>query len=173
MMRIRGMKAPVVAAVAIGGIVAGLSLPAAANEARHLISGSSIKKHSIPGNRLKNHTISGKQVKPLQWHKLTLQNGWEVADSGVEGAPAYAVDAQGLVHLKGTLDGGSSSTAFTLPAKLHPVHELFVTVDEASAETGRLHILPDGTVSIESDPDHLTAASDFTSLEGASFWPGR
>lgn len=171
-MRVHGMKSASIAAIAIGGMVVGLSVPAVAHEARHLINGSSIKKHSISGNRLKNHTITGKQVKPLQWHRLTLQNGWQIADGGAEGAPAYAVDAQGLVHLKGALQNGTS-IAFTLPAKLHPVHELWVVVDEALAETGRLNIFNNGAVVIEDDPDHSGAATDFTSLEGATFWPGR
>jgi hypothetical protein len=174
-MRVRQIRTASVVAVAIGGLVVGLSLPAAAREAKHMINGDSIKKESIPANRLEEHSIGGKQMQPLKWHKLTPKNGWTGADDGLEGAPAWAIDAQGLVHLKGSLDGSASTSdvALTTPKPAKPKHELFLAMDTSLGTTGRLDIKPDGTVEVADDFDEPGSSTDFTSLEGVTYWPGK
>jgi hypothetical protein len=123
--------------IAVGGLIVGLAAPAAGREASHLISGTTIKKHSIAGDRMKNNTLTGKQIKestlgtvpraktlpPLKWHPIThFLNGWKAApkDAGTLSV-AYAVDAQGVVHLRGAITGGiEGDNAFALPAALAP-----------------------------------------------------
>jgi len=128
----RRMTTSSILVAAVVGLIVGLALPAAGRTASQLINGASIKEHSIAGNRLEHNTITGKQVKesslgivprartlsPLVWHPITPINGWADGHIGTPSyrSPAYAVDAQGLVHFRGTLDGGGSGTvAFTLP----------------------------------------------------------
>jgi hypothetical protein len=172
--RIQHVKTATVAAVAVGGMVVGLSLPAAAREAKQVISGSSIKKGSIPGNRLKAHGVTAKQIQPLKWHKLTLRHGWVTGDKGLEGSPAYAIDAQGVVHLTGSLDGegSSSTTAFVMPKAARPHHDQYLAIDSSNASTSRIDILLNGAATVEIDPDHTGDAIVFDSLDGVTYWPG-
>jgi hypothetical protein len=130
--------------LAAGGLVVGLALPAAGHEAKHLISGSTIKQHSIAGNRLKNNTLTGKQIKEstlgtvprataatklpaLKWHSVTLLNSWNDAGAAAGEPPVgYAVDAQGIVYLRGSIDEGVSAEAFTLPANIASATDGFI-----------------------------------------------
>jgi hypothetical protein len=171
------MKAATLSAVAIGGLVAGLAMPAAARETKHLINGNSIKKDTVTGKQIKESSLGtvpkAKRLPPLSWHELVIVGGWKTADSGHEGAPACAVDAQGFVHLKGSIhDGLTNTVALKLPAKARPAHTLFVAVDEDSSTTGRLYIYPNGDVQVLDDPDSPGSAGLFTSLEGVVLWPG-
>lgn len=142
-MNIRRFKPSGTVLVAAVALVIGLEAPAMAhqvNVAAHKISGSSIKEHSIKGNRLKSNTLTGKQIKEstlhivptakraetlpaLKWHTIThFLNGWK-RDTGDTGtlSVAYAVDAQGVVHLRGTITGGTAGQdAFALPAAVAP-----------------------------------------------------
>jgi hypothetical protein len=156
--------------IAAAGLVIGLAIPAAAHEASSLINGNSIKIGSIPGNRLVNNGLTGKQINestlgtvpraktaatlpPLQWHPITtLENGWvAVTASGGPGAPAYAVDAQGIVHLQGAIgySGTSGQPAFTLPANLSKRSALWLApIVCAGPAIGYVSITTDGTVTI-------------------------
>jgi hypothetical protein len=120
--------------IAAGSLIVGLAMPAAAHEAGHLINGATIKPHSIAGNRLKNNTLTGAQIKEstlgvvpkaakaatipaLTWHPLLLDTNWAAEMGGR--VPAYAVDAQGIVHLRGTLVSvNQTEPAFTLPVSV-------------------------------------------------------
>lgn len=142
-MKLRSLKPSATVLVAAVALVIGLEAPAMAHQvkvAAHRVSGSTIKKHSIAGNRLKHNTLTGTQIKestlgtvprattatklpPLKWHPIThFLNGWK-RDTGDTGtlSVAYAVDAQGVVHLRGTITGGTAGTdAFALPAAVAP-----------------------------------------------------
>jgi hypothetical protein len=154
--------------LAAGGLVVGLALPAAGHEAKHLISGSSIKKHSIAGNRLKANTVTGAQVKEstlgtvpaakaaatvpaLVWHALTLNSGW--TDVGAPARPVgYAIDIQGLVHLRGEVQclvpTACNIDVFTLPTVVRPDVELDFPVVTASENIGDLDISPTGDTTV-------------------------
>ena len=41
------------------------------------------------------------KLRPLAWHGLSLANSWSALVG--DRAPAYAVDAEGIVHLRGAL----------------------------------------------------------------------
>jgi hypothetical protein len=170
--------------LAAAALLVGLAAPAVAHQATtiaHKISGTSIAKHSIPGNRLKAHTVAGKQIKPhsvtskqikaLTWHPITsFENGW-VAYGTPERAPAYAVDAQGIVHLRGALKAGTDSGAFTLPASILPSG---IALNEpllvgSSGDLGLIQI-NGGVASIRpGDGTSSTAPASFTDLEGVTW----
>jgi hypothetical protein len=150
-----------------------------------VISGSDIKSHSISGSKLKSNTLTGKQIKEstlgvvpeaktlpaLVWHPLTLQNGWVNYWSGYsDSVPAYAVDAQGIVHLRGAIhDGTINSVAFALPTSLDPTYGLNLTADENAGTTGRIQISTIGDVYIEDDPADSGSGTAFTSLDGITW----
>lgn len=119
---VRRIGAVPAALIAIAALVVGLAAPAAAREAKHLISGSSIKKHSIAGNRLKNGTLTGKQIKPnsitgAQVNESTLgtvPNASKLdglSASAFRGKPMWAyVEADGTI---GAQSGGITDEAIS------------------------------------------------------------
>jgi hypothetical protein len=175
--------------LATGGLVVGLALPAAAHEASSLINGKSIAVRSLPGDRLKNNTLTGKQIKEstlgtvpkakhlpaLVWHRLTLKNGWVSGSIATPGyrAPAYAVDAQGLVHFRGTMAGGNAGTvAFTLPKALRPKKGLFISSPmlASGAKEALLTITATGAMPGPGDASS-TDVTDLSILEGIVYDP--
>jgi hypothetical protein len=177
--------------VAAGCLVIGLAAPAAARQAGHLINGDSIKAHSIAGNRLKANTVTGADVKEstlgtvprakaattlpaLRWRALTLVHGW--ANLGAAGYlnAAYAVDAQGVVRLRGSISGGTSGdVAFSLPGSVlsHAANfYLTDTVDESigAPQAGELEVTDGGFVPLPGIAPGGAAVSS-TDLAGVTF----
>ena len=73
------------------------------------------------------------------------ENGYTTI-SGYD-APAYAIDAQGIVHLSGAMTGTAGQTAFTLPRDARPDAFKWLTVnDNGPSEFGALFIDPSGFV---------------------------
>jgi len=113
-------------------------------------------------------------VKDLKYKDLDLKNGWSA--SGSSGyTPGAALDAQGIVHLRGAIaqniaDGDNFAQ---LPGALRPDASVFVVVDLSAANQGRLSISPDGamTVAVEQGGP-VTAHKLFTSLDGVTFEAG-
>lgn len=101
---------------------------------------------------------------PVQ--KLTLMNGW-VSENGTysTGNPGVAVDGNSVVHLSGSLGGGSSDTeAFTLPAGDAPASNIYVDTYTVGNTVGYLIISTSGAAfPIGSD------VSGYTDLAGISF----
>ncbi|MEA2643355.1 MAG: hypothetical protein QOG08_381 [Chloroflexota bacterium] len=99
---------------------------------------------------------------------LTLQNGWTNAPFGTRNAAAKSIS--GIVHFAGAIaTSGTNTVAFTLPAALRPVTNVYVKVDLCSAHNGRLLIAATGVVTVQAVD--FTQAQCFTSLEGVSFNP--
>lgn len=97
-------------------------------------------------------------------HKLALKNGWTSSQpSYATGDPSYAISG-GVVYLSGSLNGGSSKLAATLPKAARPAHQMFVSVYTFDGATGWLQILPDGQVEIFG-----TGARAYTSLANISY----
>jgi hypothetical protein len=63
----------------------------------------------------------------------------------------------------------TSAVAFTLPAALRPLTDVYVPVDLCNATNGRLHITSGGVVDVEAEGGTFSNAQCFTSLDGASF----
>ena len=95
---------------------------------------------------------------------LTLVNGWTPAELST---PAVG-DINGIVHLTGSIEHGTSPVAFTLPAGFRPATEVYVPVDMCNTAKGRLDIAPSGVVSVQAEGP-FSDAQCFTSLDGASF----
>jgi hypothetical protein len=173
--------------VATGGLVVGLAVPAAGREASHLINGSSIKPHSVAGNRLKDNTLTGKQVKEstlhmvpkakraetlpaLKWHSVTLLNHWHDAGAAAnEPRVGYAVDAEGIVHLRGSINQGTSAAAFTLPPSvLSGSVGFIIPVAISGTDLGYLEFADNNVLALSGANSPGTAAID-TDLDGVSF----
>lgn len=171
--------------------VVGLTGPADAHVVGKLanrIDGSSIQKHSMPGNRIVSNSVTGKQVaestlghvpyatkagtaaklRPLAWHDLTLANGWSALLG--DRAPGYAVDAEGIVHLRGAMCCGTAIQAFTLPAKARPGKVAYLLAFSQGAYAAELAIQPTGAAYIYSGGGAPpTSSTSLTSLEGVTF----
>jgi hypothetical protein len=171
--------------------VVGLTAPAGAHAVRGLapqIDGSSIKKDSMPGNRIVSNSVTGTQIaestlghvpyankagtaaklSPLVWHKLTLAGGWSVISN--DGAPAYAVDAQGIVHLRGAICCGTGTQAFSLPAGARPSKIAYLLVFSQGAYAAELAVLPTGKAYLYPGAGApSTSTTSLTSLDGVTF----
>ena len=97
-------------------------------------------------------------------HPLALRNGW-TSDQPVYGTgnPAYAI-SNGVVYLAGSLHGGTSQVAFTLPKAARPAHGMYILVYTLGGTYGWVRILPTGRVEIGG-----TSSAGYTSLAGISF----
>lgn len=177
-----------VIAVAVA-LVIGLEAPAMAHQVAdvaHRISGTTIEVHTLPGDRIKGNTVTGRQIAEstlatvprartipaLKWHDITaFKNGWSNLGGG-RAAAAYAVDAQGSVHLRGAIQGTTSGTiAFTLPAAISSTRILAVPV-VVDGSFGLLSI-KDGDVLPEDGTGSPVGSAIFaTSLAGVTFSTG-
>jgi hypothetical protein len=97
---------------------------------------------------------------------LVLQNGW--GDAGFTTSHAMVQESNGIVQFRGSIEGGTTSLAFTLPPALTPTTNVFIPVDMCNATKGRLLIQPTGAVSVQAEST-FTNAQCFTSLDGAQF----
>jgi hypothetical protein len=88
----------------------------------------------------------------LKFTNLTLKNGW-VSLPSASGAAQYAVDAQGVVHLRGgiTRSSGTSLNPFRVPEAIRPSLDQFMAIGLYNAETGRLRIASDGEAFVADD----------------------
>jgi hypothetical protein len=99
---------------------------------------------------------------------LTLENGWVTTGFNTR-APGVG-NHGGIVRFQGAMQTlGTNLRVFTLPTHLRPATIAYSPVDLCNAQKGRLAIYPDGVVYVETLPGGLSAATCFTSLEGASF----
>lgn len=146
---------------------------------------SLVAKRTLSGNRLRLNTVTRKEVAEgtlrkvpkanlayhlpaLVWHKLTLVNDWHTSDSFR--APAWAVDAQGIVHFRGAMSEAlpTSATFTTLPAAIRPAKDVDVETGALNAAPARLNIMPNGSVVVQ-DTAGGANARGFTSLDGVTF----
>jgi hypothetical protein len=103
---------------------------------------------------------------PLGFSTLSLKNSWVSENSAYDsGNPAVAIDSEGIVHLSGSMAGGSYDTvAFVLPSADRPPAAIYVNTYTNEGTTGSLLI--------EKNGDVLPFGSDvatYTSLAGITF----
>ncbi len=107
----------------------------------------------------------------LVFHPLTLLNGAKSAQSYGTGAPQYAVSAEGVVYLAGSLMGPSNQSlpAFVMPKSARPgYYDCFSVYSEEGAQViGALHIYANGQALVQGP-----GTSDFYSLSGVSYVVG-
>jgi hypothetical protein len=102
------------------------------------------------------------------WHALSLTAGWQ--DGGFNTpTPAYYVDAQGVLHLRGDVINGSiHAPVFTLPKGARPAHTIFLSVFADNGESGGLTVNPNGKAFLR-DNNSGALVSNWTSFDGVSF----
>jgi hypothetical protein len=170
--RIKPSGTVLIAAIAL---VIGLEAPAAAHQIAHKISGSQLKPNTVTGKQIKESTLGtvpratrARTLPALVWHPITtFENDWDNFQNGTYLA-AYAVDAQGIVRLRGAIIGGTQEAAFKLPKKLAGAAFLEVPVQRAHG-VGEFFLNPDGTVDISTNPGDDNATNTLADLDGVSF----
>ena len=147
---------------------------------------SLIAKRTLSGNRLRLNTVTGKEVAEgklgrvpkanlaahvpaLVWHTLTLINDW-TNFYGPERRPAWAIDIQGIVHLRGdiTESSGTDPHFATLPAAARPVDQVYLSAMLGAADLGRVTIDPAGQMFVAATSNQANAR-DLTSLDGITY----
>jgi hypothetical protein len=105
----------------------------------------------------------------LVWHKLTLVNDWENANSNLR-APAWAVDAQGIVHLRGGMDetAAISGKFTTVPVAIRPTVSVWMATSLLGGQPGSIAIDPLGRA-YAFDPTLGGNERSFTSLDGVTY----
>jgi hypothetical protein len=193
-MRVHGLAALPLLLIAVAGLVVGLALPAAARETSHLINGSSINAHTISGSKLENNTVTGKQINEstlgtvptarsaqtassaktipaLVWHPVIFAAGWSNYDA--KRPAAYAIDAQGIVRLRGAVNCASlpcDPPMFVLPTAATPEVPVNVLIDTVNDSVSDLLILVNGDVSaLPTSGSSSEDIDDYSSLDGVSY----
>lgn len=116
-----------------------------------------------------------KSLPALTWAPITLANGWKPYGGSFGGEPAYAKDAEGFVHLTGTLNGTSSTslTIGTLPAGFRPSAGAWIPVGSSKGSFNpypvNIWIQINGQMTLVNGEG---ANNAFVSLEGAEFYVG-
>jgi len=147
---------------------------------------SLIIQRTLSGNRLRLDTVTGSEVKEsslgtvpkatlaqtlpkLVWHDLTLTNGWIPASART---PGWAIDAQGLVHLRGEIGNHTSvgQAIATIPAPGAPQETIYLTSIAQGWTHGSVTITATGQMFAE-DNQGGQAAAAFTSLDGLTYSP--
>jgi hypothetical protein len=102
------------------------------------------------------------------WHALSLTGDW--LDGGFNTpTPAYYVDAQGVLHLRGdVVSGTTKAPVFTLPKGARPAHVIFLSIYANGGDSGGLTIRPTGKAYLR-DNDGGAAVSQWASFDGVSF----
>jgi hypothetical protein len=160
-----------------------------------------IKVGSLSGNRLRSHTLTGAQINlnrlgqvpaaafadnathagtadtaaglaPLNWVPLTLINGWtDNYGAGDARAPAVAVDAQGIVHLRGQISSGTSSSDMLamMPAQFRPSQNVSIPAVLKFASFGFVEIHSDGQMWVLPSSGNAGNEFAYTSLDGLTY----
>lgn len=168
--------------IAVVALVLGLTAPAMAHQAKVAatkISGHDLKPNSVTGKQIKESTLGivpkAKTLPALKWHRIALQHGWKNISSEARPA-AYAVDAQGIVHLRGAITGGTTgvtdTVVFTLPKAASPPKDddVYLPVNSVGVVEGGYLLVSDGSVFTEANSLAAeTAVTNYASLEGITF----
>lgn len=182
-MRIRRPSpALIVAVLALAVAMSGTAVAAVA-----LKSGDSlIAKRTLSGNRLRTNTVTGREINeaslgtvphartasalpPLTWHRFTLNPGWVDYFSSTSRPASWAIDAQGIVHLRGSVyrDSGSESAFAPTPKQILTAQPVYVAVDAVNAAPARVIIEPAGMYLQDLNDGRDVDA--FTSLDGVTY----
>jgi hypothetical protein len=114
------------------------------------------------------------QLPALSWVPLPLINGWvDYNGPGESRTPAAAVDAQGIVHLRGAIKnpaGGTADPKFgTMPSQFLPSSPVYLSAILVNANTGRITLFPDAGLLVTQTGGGDANAAAFTSLDGVTY----
>ena len=124
---------------------------------------------ALPGT----NSVDNGDVQDLEYKNLDLKNGWSQFGSSYK--PAAAIDAQGIVHLRGVITQGiaGSNNFARLPRALRPDRDVFMPVDQTAGNQGRVGIDPDGEAEVSAEAGGSQSnAQLFTSLDGVTYEAG-
>jgi hypothetical protein len=123
---------------------------------------------SMAGGATAATVMSRSAPAPVTWHLFKLIDGWKYGGYDSYHA-AYYVDANHVVHLRGSVRDGKANTApCQLPPALRPSHTMFFVIYTAAGpaemEISSLgYLLPYDFTSNQAD------VRDFTTFDGISF----
>jgi hypothetical protein len=120
-----------------------------------------ITKNTLSANRIRLNTITSAEMSNLAWGGVILQNGWA---AGVR-RPRAAVDAQGIVHLKGTVTGGNATTIGTLPHADAPTSTIYLSAHDKQGGTVGIVLLSNGSMILQA----TVGPNMFVGLDGISY----
>jgi hypothetical protein len=126
---------------------------------------------ALPGQ----NTVNNGDVKDLRYRNLDLKNGWSAYGSN-NYSPAAALDAQGIVHLRGAIAQGiaDGNNFARLQRAFRPDKDVYLPVDMTNANQGRVIILQSGQASATAEAGGSQSnAQLFTSLDGVTYEAGR
>jgi hypothetical protein len=157
---------------------------------KNAVTTAKIKKEAVTAAKVKKGTLTGKQINASTLGTVPTANQAHTADTanglappenwhevGAPGEPgfmseyknvtgqataAFFRDHDGIVHLKGSVNGGTGPNVFQLPAGYRPakIQVIPVSCSPCEAGLGRLYIQPTGTVQ---------SPSNSVSLDGVTF----
>jgi hypothetical protein len=125
-------------------------------------------RNSVDSGDIRNGQVKAADVADLEFKNAKLLGGWVDSDDD-DAPPGFAVDAQGVVHLRGGLDGSDAvdTMPFRLPRALRPApgHRIRELVLAGNNTVGVVNVLEDGSVIVNATDPVLV------SLDGISFSP--
>jgi hypothetical protein len=109
------------------------------------LGGTSFALTQTGGVAAASHTAHSAKVAALPaWHNLALRGGWTFGAFNSY-RPAYYIDSNMVVHLRGSAVNGNPAIAvFQLPNAARPAHELWLPIYAANGAAGGLKIQPNG-----------------------------
>jgi hypothetical protein len=111
----------------------------------------------------------------LSWVPLTLTNGWiDTFGPNDSRTPAMAIDAQGVVHLRGVIrnDGTAPPDQFAIaPAQFRPSQVVSLSTNLKFSNPCVIDISPSGTMTV-TDPSGSGFEFAFTNLDGLTYAAG-
>ena len=149
-------------------VLAAIAFAAAGAYAVAAVGPEDIEDGAVRSNHIANNAVLPNKVADLQFRNLQLGDGWRTKSGSRP--PAFAIDAQGVVHLRGGLENPACSVIclpFVLPPEIRSAnHDARLPVG-LSGGVGMLDINADAAFAllICNDGPDCTSAS----LEGISF----
>lgn len=130
---------------------------------------------AVDSDKLADGAVTDAKVANLSYQALGLSNGFAVT-AGLA-APSYAVDVEGVVHLRGAAVQVSSAggSLATLPARVRPASPVLtagVCGPKASPIAALVDVEPEGTIQVTASPSasqNNCEDTGFASLDGVEF----
>jgi hypothetical protein len=136
------------------------------------VTSAKIDNGAITKGDLQNGSVSEAKVVPLEWQPLSLSTGWTNGSGGDLRPASWAIDVQGVVHLRGAIYGGATIdiAQVPLPRAARPASGIRLLAAQSGLgqmQYTHLYISPSGEIfnqltNVEGDPVEV-------SLEGLSW----
>jgi hypothetical protein len=105
-----------------------------------------ITVRTLSGDRLRLNTVTSSEMAKLTWGAIILQSGWTNGARPLKSA----VDAQGIVHLRGAVTGnGTTRTIGTLPDSARPATKIYLTAHSNKGATVGIILQSTGDIAVQ------------------------